>query len=63
MWQDLVGELRSAGLPVADYHPPVATDRPRPPSADCFGQYVNGDNEYSIARRDGRRSELMSNGV
>ena len=54
MWQDLVGELRSAGLPVADYHPPVATDRPRPPSADCFGQYVNGDNEYSIARRDGR---------
>ncbi|HEY0803677.1 MAG TPA: serine hydrolase domain-containing protein [Pseudonocardiaceae bacterium] len=54
LWQDLVTELRAAGLPVADYQPPVALDRPLPPPPECFGQYVNGDNEYSIARRDGR---------
>jgi hypothetical protein len=54
VWQDLVAELRAAGLPVGDYAPPVALDRPQPPPAGCFGRYVNGDNEYSIARRDGR---------
>jgi CubicO group peptidase (beta-lactamase class C family) len=54
LWADLVAELRSAGLPVGDYQPPVALDRPLPPPPECFGQYVNGDNEYSIARRDGR---------
>ena len=54
LWQDLVAELHAAGLPVADYQPPVALDRPLPPPAECFGRYVNGDNEYAIARRDGR---------
>lgn len=54
LWQDVIAELRAAGLPVGDYQPPVALDRPQPPPAECFGQYVNGDNEYSIARRNGR---------
>jgi len=53
LWQDLVTELRAAGLPVGDYEPPVALDRPQPPPAECFGRYVNGDNEYAIARRHG----------
>lgn len=54
LWQDLVTELRAAGLAVGDYRPTVTLDRPQPPPAECFGQYVNGDNEYSVARRDGR---------
>jgi hypothetical protein len=54
LWRDLVAALRAEGLPVADYAPPVALDPPQPVPAECYGQYVNGDNEYSVARRDGR---------
>ncbi len=54
LWQDLVGELRTAGLAVGDYQSPVALDRPLPPPPECFGRYVNGETEYSVAPRDGR---------
>ena len=54
VWQDLVGELRAAGLAVGDYQPPVALDRPLPPPPECFGRYVNGETEYAVAPRDGR---------
>jgi CubicO group peptidase (beta-lactamase class C family) len=54
LWQDLVGELRAAGLAVGDYQPPVSLDRPQPPPPECFGRYVNGETEYSVAPRDGR---------
>jgi CubicO group peptidase (beta-lactamase class C family) len=54
VWQDLVGELRAAGLAVGDYQPPVALDRPLPPPPECFGRYVNGETEYSVAQQHGR---------
>jgi hypothetical protein len=54
LWQDLVAELRAAGLAVGDYQPPISLDRPQPPPPDCFGRYVNGETEYSVAPRDGR---------
>jgi CubicO group peptidase (beta-lactamase class C family) len=54
VWRELVAELGRAGLPVADYREPLAMDRPLPPSPDCFGRYVNGELEYSVAPRDGR---------
>jgi CubicO group peptidase (beta-lactamase class C family) len=54
VWRDLVAELGRAGLPVADYREPLAVDHPLPPSPECFGRYVNGELEYSVAPRDGR---------
>jgi CubicO group peptidase (beta-lactamase class C family) len=54
LWQDLVAELRAAGLAVGDYQPPISLDRPLPPPPECFGRYVNGETEYSVAPRDGR---------
>ncbi len=53
-WHDLVTELGAAGLPVADYREPLVLDRPLPPPPECFGRYINGELEYSVAPRDGR---------
>ncbi len=54
VWHELVAELGLLGLPVADYREPLAMDHPLPPSPECFGRYVNGELEYSVAPRDGR---------
>ena len=47
-WAALVAELRAAGLPIGNYANRTTMDRQLPLSPTCFGQYVNGDTEYSI---------------
>ena len=49
MWQELVTELQSAGLPIDNYSTIKALRRPAVPSPGCVGTYVNGDIEYSVS--------------
>ncbi|MFY9809357.1 MAG: serine hydrolase domain-containing protein [Pseudonocardiaceae bacterium] len=48
MWDELVAELRAAGLPIEDYSNREAMPRPIVHSPDCAGSYLNGDIEWSV---------------
>lgn len=55
LWQDLVTELATRGLPIGNYSNADALGRPVAPPAGCPGTYLNGDSEYTVqAGRDGR---------
>jgi CubicO group peptidase (beta-lactamase class C family) len=49
MWQELVTELRSAGLPIDNYSTIETLGQPTAPSPSCVGTYMNGDAEYSVS--------------
>jgi CubicO group peptidase (beta-lactamase class C family) len=49
MWQELVTELHSAGLPIDNYTTIKGLGRSTAPSPGCVGAYVNGDIEYSVS--------------
>lgn len=48
MWEELVAELRTAGLPIEDYSNREAMQRPIVHSPGCAGNYLNGDIEWSV---------------
>jgi CubicO group peptidase (beta-lactamase class C family) len=47
LWQELLDELGSAGVPIGRHHPRTS-NRPAPAPAGCHGSYVNGDLEYVV---------------
>lgn len=54
LWQDLLGRLAEAGIPLAAEEP-CTTQVPSavvPP--DCTGVYTNGDAEYAVSAAEGR---------
>jgi CubicO group peptidase (beta-lactamase class C family) len=54
MWQELVTELRGAGLPIDNYSTIKGLGQSTAPSPGCVGAYVNGDIEYSVdVQKDG----------
>lgn len=62
MWQDLIGELADAGVPIG---PSRAWMSPSPsfaPPNGCAGTYANGDVEYVVAAKDGGRLHLSIDG-
>jgi CubicO group peptidase (beta-lactamase class C family) len=67
MWQDLLGRLAAAGVPVPAPATPSPTslgDRrsvPAVPLPDCTGTYVNGDSEY-VVTASGARYRLAVDG-
>ena len=46
MWQELVGELGKAGLPIGNYSIIEALGPPTAPPPGCVGSYLNGDDEF-----------------
>lgn len=48
LWQDVVDELRSAGIDVGDYTAPIPSGRRVAPPNGCAGSYHNGDIEYTV---------------
>ena len=46
MWQELVGELGKAGLPIGNYSIIEALGPPTAPPPGCVGSYLNGDHEF-----------------
>ena len=50
LWEELIEVLAKLGIPVPSYALPVSTTAITPPE-DCFGDYVNGPVEYSVAAR------------
>ncbi|WP_246258327.1 serine hydrolase domain-containing protein [Amycolatopsis anabasis] len=62
LWEDLVGELRLAGLPVPHYRIRHDPARLRPVPSDCFGVYRNGNVEYSLVTRAAGAPVLVVDG-
>jgi CubicO group peptidase (beta-lactamase class C family) len=64
MWQDVLAELASAGVPIA---PSRATgplpQRPIAPPPGCTGPYTNGDVEFVVTAREGGRLYLETEGA
>lgn len=52
MWEELVDELRMAGLPIKDYFDRETLELPTVHSSGCAGNYLNGDTEWSVAAAD-----------
>ncbi|HEV8558084.1 MAG TPA: serine hydrolase domain-containing protein [Actinophytocola sp.] len=50
LWEELLAELREAGLDVGNYPAPTVTARPAAEVPDCAGEYLNGDVIYAVAR-------------
>ena len=52
LWRELAPQLPGLGVPVSDYDPMALTGRPVAPPDDCFGQYANGEVEYTVLHGD-----------
>jgi CubicO group peptidase (beta-lactamase class C family) len=50
LWEELIDVLSKLGIPVSSYRLPLSATAITPPE-DCFGDYVNGPVEYSVAAR------------
>lgn len=53
LWEDLLGELRSAGLGVGNHRfsTPPHPAREVPVLPECAGRYVNGEMEFTVVRQ------------
>lgn len=55
LWQELVRELASSGIPIRNYCNAGALGHPVAAPEGCAGTYLNGDSEYTVQTdRDGR---------
>jgi hypothetical protein len=63
MWEELVDELRTAGLPIKDYSDTEALERPTVHAPDCAGSYLNGNIEWSVAAADTGALSLIDGDV
>ncbi|MFD4668660.1 serine hydrolase domain-containing protein [Lentzea sp. NPDC058450] len=52
LWNDLLPELRAAGIDIAEDAPAVESGPQKPIPKDCTGTYVNGDIAYSVVVQD-----------
>ncbi|WP_394620025.1 serine hydrolase domain-containing protein [Lentzea sp. JNUCC 0626] len=52
LWNDLLPELRAAGIDIAEDAPAVESRPQTPIPSDCTGTYVNGDIAYCVVVRD-----------
>lgn len=62
LWQDLVAELRRAGLPIDGGSTVEALGRPAAPPPGCVGSYRNGDTEYLVTRQGNGKHCLVVDG-
>jgi hypothetical protein len=62
MWDELVGELRTAGLSVGDWSHSESLQRPMAPPPDCVGSYLNGNAELLIEFTDTGALTVVVNG-
>jgi hypothetical protein len=62
LWQDLLGELVGADLPVSYPGPPAPRTPVVVPPAGCSGTYVNGEMEYLVTIRNGSELYLSVDG-
>jgi CubicO group peptidase (beta-lactamase class C family) len=62
MWQELVGELGKAGLPVGNYSTIEALGPPTALPEDCVGSYLNGDIEFSVTAQENGDLSLETEG-
>jgi CubicO group peptidase (beta-lactamase class C family) len=61
MWQELLGELGAAGIPIEPYQPVTSGRAIRAPLA-CAGTYGNGDVQYEVSIRPDGRLDLAADG-
>jgi CubicO group peptidase (beta-lactamase class C family) len=62
MWQELVEELRRAGLPIESHLTVGALGLPTAPPPGCVGSYRNGDTEYLVTRQENGKHCLVIDG-
>jgi CubicO group peptidase (beta-lactamase class C family) len=62
MWADVVAELDRAGFPLGPAGATVPLGPPVTPEPECVGTFVNGDVEFTVARREGGRLQLAVDG-
>jgi CubicO group peptidase (beta-lactamase class C family) len=62
MWQELVAELRTAGLPVMSHPVVEIQEEPMAPPAGCIGNYLNGDIEYLVTVHENGNHCLVIDG-
>ncbi|MFC7589487.1 serine hydrolase domain-containing protein [Nonomuraea antimicrobica] len=61
LWEDLVAELRMAGLDVGS-HAGIPDGSPIEPPQECLGRYVNGETEYTFVTDQDGGCYLANNG-